>query len=207
MSEQSVNQITQVSTIEALRSQITPRQRAILDDIWSYVLEKRTGIPERSLFHKHGREIVALETKALGGSILYSGHQDNQMRFSIGFVGIFVTSDGSRLEELVKRYLIYLKDRFESDTEIEKLSSKDFSVWEPPLLPSELNELPLSLDRRSGTIHRTSLFLENSKARRTSSDTTCCAKNSCKSSFIRLLPSLRRSAVLLYLAIFWRCLR
>jgi len=140
-------------TLYDLRDQLTKRQRAILDDVWGHMKEKRAGIPERTLLDDYGREVLTSETKALGGSIIYSGHEENRLRYKVGLVGVFLTTDGPRLESLVKRYLDYLRTRYQADKEIERLSSKEFASWGAQFAfsESELNELRmiLSLSLRS----------------------------------------------------------
>jgi len=151
MAKSSQNRNVQITSLSDLRARITPRQRAILDDVWQHDRDKNAGIPERPLFRKHKSHIVVQETKTLGDSILHSRHSDNLVRYSIGFVGMFLTSDGPRLEGLIKRYLIYLKDRFSDDPEIVRLSSKDLAAWDPPLSVTELNELRAITYRSHGS--------------------------------------------------------
>lgn len=150
MANESAQESVTVATLRDLRARITPLQRDILDMVWMHVRDKKTGIPERPLFRKYREETVKQEATALGDYILRSGHEDNQMRYNIGFVGIFLTTDGPRLETLVKRYLVYLKERFEADPDIEKISSKDLAKLNPPLTESELNELQVITYRANG---------------------------------------------------------
>lgn len=99
-------------TLDRLRGRLTDRQRAVLDDVWSHMKEKGVGLPERPLLDKFGREELAAVTEDLGGSIIYSGHEENKLRYKLDLVGAFLTSDGPRLETLAQQYLQYLKSRY-----------------------------------------------------------------------------------------------
>ncbi len=103
--------------------------------------ERNLGVPERPLLDKHSRDILDAEVNALGGSVIFSSHEENKLRYKLGLVGMFLTSDGVRLQQLTKRYLLYLKARYDADKEIERFSSKEFSSWSEKFSDSELNEL------------------------------------------------------------------
>lgn len=151
MADNSLTKTESVAGLDWLRDRISATQRSILDMIWAHVRDKGVGIPERPLFRLHKRNVVIEETKALGGTIVRSGHENGEMRYNIGFVGIFLTSDGPKLERLVKRYLQYLKIRSDEDPDIQRISSKDLAYWEPPLSESELNELRAITTRSLGS--------------------------------------------------------
>lgn len=131
--------------LDDLRRRITGRQRAILDEVWAYMKTNNVGMPERPLFEKYTRGVLEAEATTLGGSIIFSGHEDNKRRYRLALVGMFLTSDGPRLEALMKRYLLVLKERYDVDREIERYSSKDFATWGISFLAEELKELRIVL--------------------------------------------------------------
>lgn len=128
-------------SLKGLRSTIGDIQRAILDEVWAHVKATQIGIPERPLFEKFGKATLSDEVRKLGGTIVYSNHEENRLRYNLAVVGIFLTSDGPRLEKLVERYLIVLRDAYKNDRNIERFSSKDLAIWAPDFTASELNEL------------------------------------------------------------------
>src|SRR5258708_6752307 len=139
-------------SLQSLRSKVNDCQRAILDDVWAHVKEKNVGLPERPLLERYGKASLAAETSKLGGTIIHSSHEENKLRYNLGIVGVFLTSDGPRLEKLVERYLIVLRDAYKNNRDIERFSSKEFAGWAPDITPSELNELRQILYRAQGSL-------------------------------------------------------
>lgn len=131
--------------LDDLRRRITDRQRAILDEIWAHMKMKNVGMPERPLFEKFTRQVLEEEAAKLGGSIIFSNHEENKRRYKLALVGMFLTSDGPRLETLMKRYLVMLKDQYDADKEIERYASKDFEKWGTQYSAEELQELRVIL--------------------------------------------------------------
>lgn len=135
-----------------LRSSMTEEQRSILDDVWIHLKERNVGIPERPLFEKYGKEKLRQVAAKLGGTIINNRHEENKLRYDLGVVGIFLTSDGPRLEDLVAKYLVVLRDAYARNRDIERFSSKDLASWAPELTQSELHELRLILYRAQGSL-------------------------------------------------------
>lgn len=103
------------------------------------------GLPERPLFESAGRNNLAKDTAALGGSVIFSNHEAGKLRYKLGLVGIFLTSEGPKLELLMKRFMRYLKDRYDKDKDLEHFSSKELTASSDPLSDDELNKLRLIL--------------------------------------------------------------
>src|SRR5258708_3130646 len=140
------------TTLKSLRSAVSDRQRSILDEVWGHVRDKHVGLPERPLLEKFGNAALKEDVGKLGGTIIFSNHEDNKLRYNVGVVGIFLTSEGPRLQKLVERYLIALKDAYERDRDIERFSSKDLSKWNSDFTPLELNELRHILYKAHGSL-------------------------------------------------------
>lgn len=138
-------------TLGTLRDSITDRQREILDDVWTQLKKTNIGAPERPLFDKYGKSQLLHETQKLGRSVIYSNHEENKIRYNLGLVGIFLTSDGPHLEKVVEKYLIVLRDVYAKDKEIERFSSKDLASWAPELSANELASLRQILYRSQGS--------------------------------------------------------
>jgi len=125
-------------TLRSVRSAITTRQRDILDEVWQHIKRTHIGLPERPLLDKYGKAVLLDEVGKLGGTVIYSAHEENKVRYNLGVVGIFLASDGERLEKVVERYLVVLRDAYAKDKEIERFSSKDLASWAPDLTPDDL---------------------------------------------------------------------
>ena len=139
-------------TLESLRAAVNDRQRAILDKVWLHVKQTKIGIPERPLLDEYGKTVLLEEVSKLGGTVIYSGHEENKVRYNVGIVGVFLTSDGKRLEDLVQQYLVVLRDIYAKDKGIERFSSKDLVAWHPQFTADELVELRHILYRAHGSL-------------------------------------------------------
>lgn len=109
-------------------------------------------MPERPLLEKYGKATLAAEISKLGGTVIFSNHEENKLRYNLRILGIFLTSDGTRLEKLVERYLIVLRDAYKNNRDIERFSNKEFASWAPDITRSELNELRQILYRTHGSL-------------------------------------------------------
>jgi hypothetical protein len=138
-------------TLQSLRSALCDQQQSILDDVWTHVKSTRIGLPERPLLEKYGKLGLRDQLGKLSGTIIYSGHEEDKLRYNLGLVGIFLTSEGHRLEKLVQRYLLILRDAYTNNKDIETFSSNDLANWAPDFTASELNELRLILHRAHGS--------------------------------------------------------
>jgi hypothetical protein len=139
-------------TLKSLRRTISPRQREILDQVWQHIKRTHIGLPERPLLDKFGKSTLLEEVAKLGGTVISSGHAENKLRYDLGAVGIFLTSEGERLEKVVELYLIALRDAYARDKEIENFSSKDLASWLPDLTDDDLVALRHILYRTHGSL-------------------------------------------------------
>ena len=129
------------ATVTLLRGSLTETQRAILDDVWAHIKRTNIGLPERPLLAKYGKTTLQENVAALGGTVISSGHEENKKRYDLSIVGVFLTSDGPRLDKLVGRYLLGLREVYTHNEEVERLSSKDLETWQPGFTGNELIEL------------------------------------------------------------------
>src|SRR5437870_4301832 len=120
-------------SLRSLRLLVSERQRAILDEVWEHIKRTNIGLPERPLLDKYGKSVLLSEVGKLGGTVIWSGYEENKERYNIGVVGIFLASEGERLEKVVERYLNVLRDAYAKNKEIEQFSSKDLAAWAPDL--------------------------------------------------------------------------
>jgi len=139
-------------SLRSLRLLVTERQRAILDEVWEHIKRTNIGLPERPLLDKHGKVVLLGEVAKLGGTVIWSGLEENKERYNLGVVGIFLTSDGERLEKVVEHYLNVLRDAYAKNKEIEQFSSKDLASWAPDLTANDLVSLRHILYRAHGSL-------------------------------------------------------
>lgn len=127
-----VNEKTNTTSIDELQKRISNEQRAILDAVWASIKETGLGLAERTLLHTYSRETLVAATNALGGDVIITGFTENKQRYNLQLVGIFLTSDGPRLEGLMKKYLCLLRRLYEKNPDIEGVGSTELEA-----LPAE----------------------------------------------------------------------
>jgi hypothetical protein len=138
--------------LQSLRSAVSGRQQAILDEVWEHIKQRQLGIPERPLLDKYGKAVLIKELGALGGTVIYTGHEQNKLRYNLGLVGVFLTSEGEHLDAVVERYLVALRDAYARDKEIEQFSSKDLASWAPNLSGDDIAALRQILERAHNSL-------------------------------------------------------
>ncbi len=139
-------------SLKLLRLMVSDRQRAILDEVWEHIKRTHIGLSERPLLDKYGKSVLLEEVSKLGGTVVWSGYEENKERYNLGVVGIFLTSDGERLEQVVERYLMVLRDAYAKNKEIEQFSSKDLASWAPDMTADDLISLRHILYRAHGSL-------------------------------------------------------
>jgi hypothetical protein len=92
--------------LDILRKKFDPQHRDILTDIWRYDLKDGHWIPTRFLHVTHGtKKKVRPILEQLGGSVVYEQVENNNSYYGLMFLGVLLSSDGERVEELLANYL------------------------------------------------------------------------------------------------------
>jgi hypothetical protein len=97
------------SLLENLRAQITDIQRAALTACWQYYCDNGQWISIRRLYNEHGgKSVVRPALDDLGGSVIFEQQDPTIPRYQLMFLGVLLTDDGERYEQLLAQYLGYL---------------------------------------------------------------------------------------------------
>lgn len=114
-----------VAELDDLRERLTGEQRVILNTIWHYYCERNQWIPVRVLHQKFGKALVLSALERLGGSIAFESRDASKERYQLTFLGVLLTGHSEEAEELLVRYVEYVRDRFLSDPETDIVTSQE----------------------------------------------------------------------------------
>lgn len=114
-------------SLDQLRKSLTTNQRAILNEIWLYFLQEKKIITAVSLYTKFGKEVVNTSLATLGGSIVFrTGNPDTgRQYYHLTFLGKLMCDTGKEGQQLIEKYLEYLRSRLESEPEISGITEED----------------------------------------------------------------------------------
>lgn len=99
-----------MSQLDQIRSQIALDQEEILSTVWRHKLSTGEWIPTR-LLHKSGggkRTVQPLLSK-LGGSVIFEIEDPELPRYGLSLLGVLLSKEGSHLEDLLARYLSFVR--------------------------------------------------------------------------------------------------
>jgi len=111
-----------------LRRRLTDEQRAILSAIWEHYRDRDGRILRRALHQRFGKQLVRASLEQLGGSIAFEFPEGGRETYGLTFLGILLTDQGEESEQLLVRYLDYVRGRFVSDPEIERLQGQEIEA-------------------------------------------------------------------------------
>ena len=114
--------------LDDLRRRLTDEQRAILSAIWEHYRDRDRWILRRALHQRFGKQLVRSSLEQLGGSIFFESQEAGREVYCLTFLGILLTDQGEETEELLTRYLDYIRGHFVSDPEIEKFEGKEIEI-------------------------------------------------------------------------------
>ena len=121
-------ELSSVSSLKGIRETLNEAQFKILTEIWMRYLQNNEWIPTRLLHHKFEKNKVISAVEPLGGSIVCETHQDTKIRYMLTLLGILLTEEGEKFEQLIIQYLEYVKNRFQKDPSIETITSGEIEV-------------------------------------------------------------------------------
>lgn len=108
--------------LNELTEEISGEQKAILDEIWNHYVLNDTWIPAIALYQRFSKDSILTNIKPLGGSIVYVSRDGNARgRFVTTFLGSLLTTNGAALALMFLQYLKYIKERLESDYELNEI--------------------------------------------------------------------------------------
>jgi uncharacterized protein (TIGR02391 family) len=111
-------------TLDDLRTAMSPDQVRIVTLIWDHFLSQGKWIPRRVVHHAfrpNGRAIVHEAMQMLGGSIVYDAWENGEV-YRITVLGVVLSERGRAAEELLVKYLSFVRDTYEIDPERDHVS-------------------------------------------------------------------------------------
>ncbi|MFA5026604.1 MAG: hypothetical protein WC713_01915 [Candidatus Methylomirabilota bacterium] len=107
------------------RARISEEQRGLLDRLWAHYRD-RGRWPERAALQADYGAAVQAACRELGQAILCPCESDEGGDCCrLTFLGVLLTSQGREAEDLLARYLEYVRGRCQADPRIEWVSSRD----------------------------------------------------------------------------------
>lgn len=101
-----------MTSTEQIRESLTDDQKDALSIIWDYFLSEGEWIPLRALHKQFGGKAEARAIlDRLGGSIVSILERPDLDRYRLTLLGILLTSNGEGYEQLLARYLRFVKEK------------------------------------------------------------------------------------------------
>lgn len=114
--------------LDNLRARVTQEQRAILTAIWDYYGEKNEWI-RRAVLHHRFRELGKAGARALlkqlGGSVVFEVGSGEYEQYRLTLLGVLLSNRGQEAEELLVKYLGYIRKQFNDNPEILRVIGQD----------------------------------------------------------------------------------
>jgi len=111
--------------LDVLRQEITDAQRAILDEVWEYFRDKKRWITQRILDQRFGKPAVQSCLAQFGDNVIRTTEDDGEECYRLTFLGVLLSSQGEESEQILARYLEYVRRRCKSDPGLEWMTSQE----------------------------------------------------------------------------------
>jgi class 3 adenylate cyclase len=114
-----------VVTMDELRASMSDEQREILNTIWRYQMDRDRSIPVITLCDSLGLDIEEVDRvlEPLGGDVVFAaGASQTMRRYQLTFLGYLLAEQGEELEDLLTKYLSYVRLQLRADPELEKIN-------------------------------------------------------------------------------------
>ncbi len=116
---------TRGTELADLRKRLTDDQRTILDAIWSHYHDQNQWMPSRPLHQRFGQAAVRRTLEQLGDSVLLEFQDEGKDYYRLTFLGVLLAGQGEESEQLLARYLAYVRDRSSADPTVEWVGSQE----------------------------------------------------------------------------------
>ena len=116
---------TRGAELDTLCQRISDNQRTVLNEIWGYFRDQNQWISRRVLDERFGHPAVQACFEQLGENILRTIEEDAEERCQLTFLGVLLTSQGDESEQILARYLEYVRGRYKSDPRLEWVGSQE----------------------------------------------------------------------------------
>lgn len=114
-----------INSLDDLRATLSPLQQEILNTIWRYEVERNKNTPLITICGALGKteEEIDSALSSLRSDILYTAGGNNSLRrLKLSYLGYLLTERGQELEDMLVKYLNYVRTQLRSDPETEKIN-------------------------------------------------------------------------------------
>jgi hypothetical protein len=111
--------------LDVLRRRLTQDQRAVLNTVWGHYRDQDRWAPRHLLHERFGAPALSATLDQLGGGVVAEYRDDDQECYRLTFLGVLLADQGQESEELLARYLIFVRGRFRSDPQVEWVGSQE----------------------------------------------------------------------------------
>jgi len=136
-----------MTDLDALRGRLSVTQRAFVGALWDFYRGHNQWVPSRIVHQHFGKAAAGAHLAELGPNLVQAYRDDGKEYYRLTFLGVLLTDQGVQAEDLLVRYLEYVRDRYRSDPRVEWVSSQE--VEAALRLPAEQSRLLRQLVRLS----------------------------------------------------------
>ncbi len=111
--------------LDALRRRLNAQQRDFVSTLWAFYCDRNQWVPSRIAHQHFGKDAVQGHLAALGPSLVQAYRDEGKDYYRLTFLGMLLTDQGVGAEDLLVRYLEYVRDRHGSDPRVEWVSSQE----------------------------------------------------------------------------------
>lgn len=111
--------------LDALRRRLSAPQRDFVSALWTFYRDHNQWVPSRIAHQHFGKAAVQAHLAALGSSLVQACRDGVKDYYRLTFLGMLLTDQGVGAEELLVRYLEYVRDRHRSDPRVEWVGSQE----------------------------------------------------------------------------------
>jgi len=111
--------------LDALRDRLSAPQRDFVSALWGFYRDHNQWVPSRIAHQHFGKDAVQAHLAALGPSLVQAYRDQGKDYYRLTFLGMLLTDQGVGAEDLLVRYLEYVRDRHGSDPRVEWVSSQE----------------------------------------------------------------------------------
>jgi hypothetical protein len=111
--------------LDVLRRQLSAPHRDFVSALWTFYRDHNQWVPSRIAHQHFGKPAVQAHLAELGPHLVREYRDEGKTYYRLTFLGVLVTDQGVGAEDLLVRYLEYVRDRYRSDPRVEWVGSQE----------------------------------------------------------------------------------
>jgi hypothetical protein len=111
--------------LDSLRSRLSARHRMFINALWTFYHEHNQWVPPRIAHQHFGKAAAQAHLEELGSSLVRTYRDEGREYYRLTFLGVLLADSGVEAEDLLVRYLEYVRDRYRSDPRVEWVGSHE----------------------------------------------------------------------------------